>query len=250
MAEQRRLDITEQNRSSGMGQLIGDSDSWLKDRTRLNELLQQLDHLIKNEIDPIDPSFRATQQVKPISYGEIKTLVDDRTAIVEWYICNDNFHTFIIIHPSERPLVWSSAAEEIQALMDWQNEYLQDYQQNRKQWIEKLPERLERLSEILHIDEIINSLPDNCNQLILIPHRFLHLVPLNALPLSENRDLQFNNVSIRFWTFLCDLDCLAGILFLRESHSCLMDHFSRGVRYTPSCQVLQISKPWGKFISM
>lgn len=209
VAEQRRLDIIEQNRSSSMGQLIGDSDNWLKDRTHLNELLQQLDHLIKNEIDPIDPSFRATQQVKPISYSEIETLVDDRTTIVEWYICNDNFHTFIITHSSERPLVWSSSAEEIQALMDWQNEYLQDYQQNRKQWIEKLPERLQSLAIILHIDEIINYLPSNCDQLILIPHRFLHLIPLHALPLSPNTHL--------------------------------LDHFSRGVRYAPSCQLLQLT---------
>ncbi|MBD2337424.1 CHAT domain-containing protein [Calothrix sp. FACHB-156] len=209
VAEQRRLDIIEQNRSSSMGQLIGDSDNWLKDRTRLNELLQQLDRLIKNEIDPIDPSFRATQQVKPIFYSEIKTLLDDRTAIVEWYICNDNFHTFIITHSSELPLVWSSSAEEMQALMDWQNEYLQDYQQNRKQWIEKLPDNLQNLASILHIHEIINYLPNNCDQLILIPHRFLHLIPLHALPLSPNTNL--------------------------------LDHFSRGMRYAPSCQLLQLT---------
>ncbi|MBD2514707.1 CHAT domain-containing protein [Nostoc sp. FACHB-973] len=209
VAEQRRLDIIEQNRSSSMGQLIGDSDNWLKDRTRLNQLLQQLDRLIKNEIDPIDPSFRATQQVKPISSSEIKTLLDDRTAIVEWYICNDNFHTFITTHSSERPLVLSSSAEEMQALMDWQNEYLQGYQQNRKQWIEKLPESLQSLAIILHIDEIINYLPSNCDQLILIPHRFLHLIPLHALPLSPNTHL--------------------------------LDYFSRGVRYAPSCQLLQLT---------
>jgi CHAT domain-containing protein len=209
VAEQRRLDIIEQNRSSSIGQLIGDSDNWLKDRTCLNQLLQQLDRLIKNEIDPIDPSFRATQQVKPISYSEIKTLVDDRTALVEWYICNDNFHTFIITHPSEHPLVWSSSVEEMQALMDWQNEYLQDYQQNRKQWIEKLPDNLQNLASILHINEIINYLPNNCDQLILIPHRFLHLIPLHALPLSPNTHL--------------------------------LDHFSRGMRYAPSCQLLQLT---------
>ncbi|MFK0732387.1 MAG: CHAT domain-containing protein [Gloeotrichia echinulata HAB0833] len=123
---------------------------------------------------------------------------------------NDNFHTFIITHSSERPLVWSSSAEEIQAFMDWQNEYLQDYQQNRKQWMEKLPESLRSLVIILHIDEIINYLPSNCDQLILIPHRFLHLIPLHALPLSEN------------------------------SH--LLDRFSRGVRYVPSCQLLQLTE--------
>lgn len=214
-AEQRSLDIAEQNRSGGIifdtGEAMGwDSVAWLKDRDRLNQLLQQLDNLITNEIDPVDPSFRATQQVEPISYREIQTLVGDRTAIVEWYITNENFHTFIITHQSQHPLVWSSSAEERQALMEWQDEYLQDYQQNREQWIEKLSERLNRLSEILHIEEIINSLPSNYDQIILIPHRFLHLIPLHTLSLPEG--------------------------------DCLLDRFPRGVRYAPSCQLLQLTQ--------
>ncbi|NER30044.1 MAG: CHAT domain-containing protein [Symploca sp. SIO1C4] len=208
VAEQRRLDIAEQNRLGGEQRL--DSAAWLKDRDRLNQLLQQLDNLITNEIDPIDPNFRATQQVKPISSNEIQNLVDERTAIVEWYINDDNFHTFTITNQSQHPQVWSSSAGERQAFLDWQEEYLQDYQENREQWIEKLSDRLYRLSEILHIDDIINSLPSNCDQIILIPHRFLHLIPLHTVPLSQ--------------------------------HPCLIDRFPRGVRYAPSCQLLQLTQ--------
>ncbi len=214
VTEQRRLEIADQNRSTGIlynaSELSTDSTAWLKDRDRLNQLLQQLDNLIITEIDPIDPSFRATQQVKPISYIEIQNLVDDRTAIVEWYITDDHFYTFIITHKSQHPQVWFTSADEQQAFLDWQEEYLQDYQQNRKQWIEKLSERLNRLSETLHIEEIINSLPSNYDQIILIPHRFLHLIPLHALPLSEG--------------------------------DCLLDRFPRGVRYAPSCQLLQLTQ--------
>jgi len=214
VAEQRRLDITEQNRSGGLisgnGEPMLDSAAWLKNRDRLNELFQQLDNLIATKIDPIDPNFKATQQVKPISYTEIQNLVDDRTAIVEWYIIDDRFYTFIIAHQSQHPQVWSSSAEERQAFLDWQEEYLQDYQQNREQWIEKLSECLNRLSDILRIDDIINSLSSNCDQIILIPHRFLHLIPLHALPLSQ--------------------------------HPCLIDRFPRGVRYAPSCQLLQLTQ--------
>ncbi|MEM6751378.1 MAG: hypothetical protein AAF630_00080 [Cyanobacteria bacterium P01_C01_bin.38] len=31
---------------------------------------------------------------------------------------------------------------------------------------------------------------------------------------DEYNPLRFNNVQIRFWAFLCDLDCMAGILFV------------------------------------
>jgi CHAT domain-containing protein len=214
VSEQRRLDIVEQNHSGGLisgndEPMLG-SAAWLKNRDHLNELLQQLDNLITAEIDIIDPNFRATQQVKPISYTEIQNLVDERTAMVEWYITDNNFYTFIIIHQSQHPQVWSSSAEEQQAFLDWQEEYLKNYQQNRDQWIDKLSDHLSRLSEILHIDDIINSLPSNCDRIILIPHRFLHLIPLHALPLSEG--------------------------------GFLVDRFPKGVRYAPSCQLLQLTQ--------
>lgn len=212
VAEQRSLDIIENKQ---LGNVIYDTDDLLtrnvagqlKDRTKLDELLQNLDNLITKEIEPIDPSFRATQQAKSISYSEIKALVDDSTAIIEWYITSDKFYTFTISKQFEHPLVWSCSFEEKQAFID---EYLQDYQLNRKSWIEKLPERLQRLSQILHISEIINSLPSDYDQVILVPHQFLHLIPLHALPLSEN--------------------------------NCLLNHFSGGVRYAPSCQLLQLTQ--------
>ncbi|NES02000.1 MAG: CHAT domain-containing protein [Okeania sp. SIO2F4] len=47
---------------------------------------------------------------------------------------------------------------------------------------------------------------------ILVPHRLLHLLPLHALPLSDKPD------------------------------QCLLDKFPQGVRYSPSCQVLQLTQ--------
>jgi tetratricopeptide (TPR) repeat protein len=67
VAEQRRLDIVEQNRSSSpissISQPMRSSAAWLSEHNRLKELLKQLNDLITNEIDPIDPSFKLIQQV-------------------------------------------------------------------------------------------------------------------------------------------------------------------------------------------
>jgi pentatricopeptide repeat protein len=225
VTEQRNLDVVEQNRTtnliSGISKSMASPSSWLADRNQLNELLRQLDELTTNEIDPIDYKFKITQQVKPISFEEIigrdgnLSLIDDRTAILEWYLTNHGFHTFIITTKFERPYIWSSSpteergGEEFEEEQIWFKQYLHNYQENRQQWIEELSENLRRLAQIIHIDEILSYLPASCDQLILIPHRFLHLIPLHALPLSEG--------------------------------GCLLDRFPRGVRYAPSCQLLQLT---------
>jgi len=48
-------------------------------------------------------------------------------------------------------------------------------------WRAKMPDRLNQLAEILHIPQILTALGDNITQLILIPHRDLHLLPLESL---------------------------------------------------------------------
>ncbi|MEH1877034.1 CHAT domain-containing protein [Nostoc sp.] len=65
---------------------------------------------------------------------------------------------------------------------------------------------MKQLAEILHLEEILAPLSKECDRLILIPHRFLHLFPLHALPVKE---------------------------------SYLLDLFPNGVGYAPSCQLLQ-----------
>lgn len=66
--------------------------------------------------------------------------------------------------------------------------------------------------KILHLEKILTHVPNTCNRVILIPHRFLHLFPLHALPLPNQKDI------------------------------CLLDKFPGGVRYAPSCQLLQLTE--------
>ena len=67
----------------------------------------------------------------------------------------------------------------------------------------------------MNLKEILQKIQQfqlDCTQLILIPHRALHLIPLHALPLPNESD--------QYW----------------------MDIFPRGIRYAPSCQLLQLTK--------
>lgn len=215
-AEQRRLDIEERNHSRNGGIISSNISQQLSrslvaatpDRNHLNQLRQQLDELLTKYIQPIDSNFSLTQRVEAISFQQIRELLpDDKTALLEWYIMGENFLTFMITRQAQYPIVWQFSHKDLKALVDWSKEYLRDYYEQRDQWQTQLSQRLIRLTEILHIDEILTQIPKRCDRLILIPHRFLHLFPLHALPIAGNQ--------------------------------CLLERFEAGIRYGPSCQLLQ-----------
>jgi CHAT domain-containing protein len=150
----------------------------------------------------------------PIGYGfnfeKFQETLDDYTVIIQWYITTTGFETFIITRHSLPRLILPTPVDNLKALVDWTNEYLDAYGRTRIQWINSLASRLRRLAEILHLEDILKLVPDTCSRLILIPHRFLHLFPLHALPLANG-------------DFLCD-------------------RFPNGVGYAPSCQLLRLAQ--------
>ncbi|MEG5140870.1 MULTISPECIES: CHAT domain-containing protein [unclassified Microcoleus] len=151
----------------------------------------------------------------PIGYGfkldQFQATLNDHTTIIQWYITRAGFETFIITRHSLQRLTLSTPVDDLKALINWANEYLEAYGRRIKsQWINSLASRLSRLAEILHLEDILKLVPDTCSRLILIPHRYLHLFPLHALPLAKG-------------DFLCD-------------------RFPNGVGYAPSCQLLQLAQ--------
>ena len=208
-AIQRELEVLISNRESE--ERYGDEIK--RRRQELNQLQQQQDELLA-EINQIDSSFSFTQKVQPIPFRDIQSLTEENTAIVEWYITGSEILTFIITCHYPHPLVVSSSAEDMTALENWDQEYRDSYQNQNTQWIKNLASRLQNLAEILHIDDILSHIDEcfaqsgaKCNRLILIPHRYLHLFPLHALPLADGK--------------------------------LLFERFSKGVGYAPSCQLQQ-----------
>ncbi|MBW4502820.1 MAG: CHAT domain-containing protein [Scytonema hyalinum WJT4-NPBG1] len=133
--------------------------------------------------------------------------LDEHTAVIEWYSTSTSLETFIITHKTVQRLKSSTLDDKLQAFVDWVNKYLQAYYKNKTEWIHSLKSRLACLSKILQIEDILKLIPKTCSRLVLIPHRYLHLFPLHALPLTNSE-------------LLCE-------------------KFSNGVSYAPSCQILQ-----------
>ena len=211
-AEQLRLDNEEIIRNSKSQSLDSKQPQISSDRTHLNQLQQKLDQLIKTQIAPIDETFSLTQKVETIPYSEIQSLIAQDTAILEFYLTNDKIIAFIVTSKSsqkESLTLWQSSPENRKALETWTNEYLSTYYQDKKQWIENLDSCLGSLSNILHINDILKQIPNTIQQLIIILHRFLHILPFHALPIVDEK---YNNPIVQ-------------------------DRFPKGVNYSPSCQL-------------
>ncbi len=158
-------------------------------------------------------------QPQPISFAKIRTLLAENEAILEWYITRNHFKVFIIARDSIQPDIWQSSYKDLKALEKFKQEYIDGYTEETDNWRNQLETRLEKLAQILHIDEIIARLPENCQKLILVPFRYLHLFPLHALP-SHRKQPESQTAATK----------------------CLLEMFPGGIRYTPSCQLLQLSQ--------
>ncbi|NEO56675.1 MAG: CHAT domain-containing protein [Okeania sp. SIO3B5] len=88
------------------------------------------------------------------------------------------------------------------------NKYLNLYYSDQKKWRSELSFYLRNFAQILHLDKIISHIPQQCQKIILIPHRFLHLLPIHALILNDG--------------------------------SYLLDSYE--ITYSPSCKLLQLIK--------
>lgn len=194
--------------------------------TALTQHLQQLRQQ-RNDLQDRYLSIGSSFDLK-----QTRANLDECTAIIQWFITRQGFYTFIITGSNSQPWVASQTAAELQALEGWSRTYWWlYYRKNSEWWRNQLPQRLQKLAQILGLDAVLHQLPEAIDQLILVPHRFLHLLPLHALPL-ENKLEQGSSPE--------DLsNCGDAIApFTR----CLLDRFPRGVRYAPSCQLLQLAQ--------
>jgi tetratricopeptide (TPR) repeat protein len=164
------------------------------------------------------------EQIFSPSYSEIHQLLNPKTAIIYWHISPCTLRTFVIKYKSPEPipiftpvlnfasideLPVPEAVACLSAFEDWVEQWHQQYQEysslgeeeqsrNKYAWDCDIERKLLQLKKILNISAIVQELED-INQLILVPHRDLHKLPLHALfylhSASEKESL---NVSSHF----------------------------------------------------
>ncbi|AVQ72910.1 hypothetical protein B5D77_17730 [Microcystis sp. MC19] len=192
---------------------------YVQDHSYLKEYQQDLDNFIAREIK--DTLFSLTEKVEPIPFTEIQALTDAETCLLQWYITGEKILAFVVSAEGEVK-VWQSSEDDKNQLFDTFNNYLQLYYSGngKQEWRNQLSNLLQTFADILHINDILALIPDTCQRLIIIPHWFLHILPLHALPVDPPQPPLKSGESA-------------------TGRSELQDLFPKGVQYAPSCQILQ-----------
>jgi CHAT domain-containing protein len=151
--------------------------------------------------------------VQPLTIDQLRaTLPDERSVLVSWYVAGPKLIAFILAKNSSEPYCHRYSEPTLELLIEEQRSYFSAYASNCSAWFSALPENLNRLSVLLEMEALVDAIAKiapQADQLILVPHRFLHLLPLHSLPFGD-------------------------------PSTTLVDQFSRGVRFAPSLQVLDV----------
>jgi len=137
----------------------------------------------------LQPEWIDPDQIETPTLSQIQNQLDASTAIIYWYLSPVALTTFIITANGEPQVLEtedisnSSRLQQLQELEDflktWRQEQAQA--QSDQQWQQAVKQRLEQLKTLLNISDLVNCLPQGIEQLILVPHRDLHRLPLHAL---------------------------------------------------------------------
>ena len=151
--------------------------------SNLNDLQQQLAQARKalnqllEELKPENPDFVLTQKVDFLALSQLQSLLSNKTAVVQWYVGFENLIAFVITQTEITPITFVATATE--TLKSFAVDYFSDYEKDN--WAISLSSRLEQLATVLNIIRLLEAIPDQCQELLLVPHRYLHLFPLHAL---------------------------------------------------------------------
>jgi CHAT domain-containing protein/tetratricopeptide (TPR) repeat protein len=137
-----------------------------------------------------DPDFKFMERVQPIPYQDIQALIKEDSVILEWYFIEYRLVLFIVFPDSKYPIIEEYSDEELVNLKNLIKRYQSEYSRNKSTWINNLYDNIWELSRILQIEKIIIKYQlTKYQKLILIPHRYLHLMPLHAMPFSNGEVL-------------------------------------------------------------
>ena len=161
------------------------------------------------QIRKLDPVLAGQIQVLPPQINNIKKILDKpSTAILSFYTIDDKDYVFVLRKDSDC-ISYNPSLMLVNSLQNWiAKNWVSQYVNAQKGWLDHvdiIPKLLTEIGNKLKIKEVIEKSLYGINELIIIPHLYLHLIPFGAIPLNNNETL--------------------GDRFL--------------IRYAPSCQILE-----------
>ncbi len=244
---QRQLDrLRHPPESGGMGEL-SKSPYHRDDTGKLQE--QKIDKIkelerrkkqLWEQIRKTDPVLAGQLQVDPLKIEDIQQLIEnERTAILNFYTTNEDTYIFVLRQNSTS--VHTCQGQGIETLQLWMRQnWLIPYLSNREQWRDQIGPFLSELAQRLQLQQLIDQNLADIEELVIVPHLFLHQIPFAALPIANSIPAADSNSAI---------DATRGMIFSSKrppakkpkpaptpKPTYLSDKYR--LRVIPSCQIL------------
>lgn len=163
-----------------------------------SEAKRILENLYSQVVD-IDPEFIAKTKVYPISFTEVQSLLPPATAILEFFFTENRLVTMLILPGAEAPVIPEDLCLIVKHIYlesiakAWISDIAAETASKKDGGIEEaiqdLPARIDRISELLKFNNLLDYIPPEIKHLIVVPHNYLHLFPIHALWINESQRL-------------------------------------------------------------
>ncbi|MGD1716942.1 CHAT domain-containing protein [Dapis sp. BLCC M172] len=245
---QQKIDQQHHQKSSDNNRTITKVGTSSSQRASLNAYNEKVAHLeaekqkIWEQLRKLDPVLAGEIQVSPPDITAIQKFIDKpTTAILSFYNTADN--TYIFVLRQNQISLHTCSQQGMEILQPWiyeswllpylpgENETKQQKEERQSKWYEQMNDILAEIGERLQLDRLITEYLNGIEELILIPHLYLHLIPFAAIPISVPT-LDAKDVGTLHETSLHETSLHFGDKFL--------------IRYAPSCQILEFCHQRGE----
>ncbi|MEG4278890.1 tetratricopeptide repeat protein [Microcoleus sp. MON1_C1] len=186
-----------------------------------------------------DQVLAAQLQPAPLSFYQMQALIPDaETAILNFYTTAEHTHIFIL-RQSQATKLHTCEGQGLETLQNWLlNNWLRPYVENKTAWKNQMGEFLPELANRLQINQLISQHLNGIQELIIIPHLYLHQIPFAALPLNNSPIPHSNTASDRTRGLkpLSKPTLTPAKTQPQKQPEYLSDKFR--LRIVPSCQIL------------
>lgn len=195
--------------------------------------------------------FAEQIQVNPLSLQQMQQLIDsDTTAILSFYTTDERTHIFIL-RRSEAPQLLTCEGQGFKPFQQWiEQNWLIPYEEAKRKgdfffWLDTFNQFLTELSQRLQINTLVANHLNSIEELIIIPHLYLHQIPFAALPLNTTSfpnaaKQELSLKSPEFVNFILNPKIAMGGKSSEpesfQEQEYLGDKFR--IRILPSCQIL------------
>lgn len=152
-----------------------------------------------SQVANIDPEFIAKTEVYPMSFPEIQSLLPPATAILEFFFTEKRLVTILILPGAETPIIPEDLCLIVKQIYlesiakawisDIATKSVSKKDDSIEETIQDLPARIDRISELLKFNNLLDYIPPEIKHLIIVPHNYLHLFPIHALWINKSQRL-------------------------------------------------------------